>query len=341
MTQHFSSDREVLHTAAEWLDAGHKVALVTVAKTWGSSPRPPGSLLVMRDDGLHEGSVSGGCVEEDLIKAYVENRLSNHYPTLISYGVNRLDALRFGLPCGGRLELIVEQLDSSAPINIVLEKISKGDLVARRVCLNTGEVSLHANSKHSDFHYNANELIKIFGSSWHLLLIGAGHLSRYVANIALMLDYKVTVCDPREDYQATWHTPGTELTRLMPDDAVNLLGNARRSAVITLTHDPKLDDMALMNALTRDLFYVGALGSRRSSEQRRERLSQLGITPQQLSKLHAPVGLDIGSHTPPEIAVSIMGQVTAIRNSSAFVETTDLNATRLSRAVTPMSQHLA
>jgi len=313
----YSTDREVLSTAIEWLDARHKVALVTVAKTWGSSPRPAGSLLAIRDDGLHTGSVSGGCVEGDLIQAYVNKTLANQFPTFVSYGVDRQDAIRFGLPCGGRLELIIEQLEISAPLNIVLEKLAKGLLVARRVCLNTGEVSLHSKSKYSDFLYNEDELVKVFGPQWHMLLIGAGQLTRYVAEIALMLDYKVTVCDPRDEYQTTWQVEGTELTHAMPDDAINIIKNPQRGILITLAHDPKLDDMALMQALTQDLFFVGALGSVRSSEQRRERLLQLGITENQLNKLHAPVGLDIGSHTPPEIAVSIMAQLTAMRNVHA------------------------
>jgi len=306
----------VLTAACDWLDAGHRVALVTVAKTWGSSPRPAGSLLVMRADGLHIGSVSGGCVEEDLVNAYVANRLSDQYPTLINYGVDRHDALRYGLPCGGRLELVVEELIGSVQIQRVLDHINAGDCVSRRVCLNTGEVSLHKVGMQADFRYDENVLEKVFGPQWHMLLIGAGHLSRYVAKMALMLDYRVTICDPREDYQATWSLPGSDLTRIMPDDAVQQIANPQRGIVIALTHDPKLDDMALMQALEMDLFFVGALGSRRSSEQRRQRLLQLGLTARHIQKLHAPVGLPIGSHTPPEIAISIVAQLTALRNDA-------------------------
>jgi len=312
----YSSDFEVLEATVEWLDAGHKVALVTVAKTWGSSPRPPGSLLAIRDDGLHSGSVSGGCVEGELLTAYVNKTLSDDFPTIVNFGVHHQDALRYGLPCGGRLELLIEQLDSSAPQRLVLDSMKKGETIARRVCLNTGEISLHRGEKLNDIRYNENELIKNFGPQWHLLLIGAGHLTRYVAEIALMLDYQITVCDPREEYQESWRVDGVALTRIMPDDAVDLLTNAQRSILITLAHDPKLDDMALMKALTRDLFFVGALGSQRSSEHRRERLLQLGITENQLKQLHAPVGLDIGSHTPAEIAVAIMAQLTALRNQA-------------------------
>ena len=310
----YSTDREILQTAIDWLDAGHQVALVTVAKTWGSSPRPRGSMLVMREDGIHAGSVSGGCIEEDLVQRYKNNELTERFPNLVNYGVDRQDALRFGLPCGGRLELVVEKLESAEPLKTLLLQITHGKLIARRVCMNTGEASLHDSSQVNDFYYDENEMVSVFGPRWHLLLIGAGHLSRYVANIALMLNYKVTVCDPREEYQSGWDIKGVNMVHGMPDDVVREVAESERSIVVTLSHDPKLDDMALMEALTADMFYVGALGSRRSNDQRRERLLQLGVTPEQLSRLHGPVGLDIGSHTPPEIAVSIMAEITAARN---------------------------
>ncbi len=311
----YSTDREILQTAVDWLESNHKVALVTVAKTWGSSPRPPGSMLLMRDDGIHSGSVSGGCVEEDLVNRYKTHELTDRFPNLINYGVDRQDALRFGLPCGGRLELVIEQLDSAIPIKSLLDEINNGELMARRVCMNTGEVSLHKQFRVNDFSYTQDEVIKVFGPSWHMLLIGAGHLTQYVASIALMLNYKVTVCDPREEYETGWDMEGVELTRSMPDDAVREISNNQRSIIITLAHDPKLDDMALMEALQADMFYVGALGSQRSNDQRRERLLQLGVSSEQLAQLHAPVGLKIGSHTPPEIAVSIMAEITAARNN--------------------------
>jgi xanthine dehydrogenase accessory factor len=312
----YGTDREILQTAIDWLELGHRVALVTVAKTWGSSPRPPGSMLVMREDGIHAGSVSGGCIEEDLVDRYKKRELTERFPNLINYGVNRQDALRFGLPCGGRLELVVEKLESAEPLKTLLSRINSGQLIARRVCMNTGEVSLHTSSEVNDFRYTDAEMIKIFGPAWHLLLIGAGHLTRYVAGIALMLDYNVTVCDPREEYRAGWDMEGVNFTHIMPDDAVKQIINRHRTILITLAHDPKLDDMALMEALTDDIFYVGALGSKRSNDQRRERMRQLGVTEPQLARLHAPVGLPIGSHTPPEIAVSIMAEITAVRNNA-------------------------
>jgi xanthine dehydrogenase accessory factor len=315
----YGTDREILQTACDWLAQGYRPALVTVARTWGSSPRPAGSLMLMREDGVHSGSVSGGCVEEDLLTRYRDQQLSDAFPTRIDYGVNRAEARRLGLPCGGRLELLIEQLDNPAPLNILLNKLKANELVLRRVCLNTGEVSLHPATAGDDFAYTDNNLEKVFGPRWQLLLIGAGHLTRYVAHIALMLDYRVIVCDPRDDYQQDDDIDGVERVRIMPDEAVQAYASHPRSVVVALTHDPRLDDMALLDALASPAFYVGAIGSRQNSEKRRERLKDLGISAQQLARLHAPVGLPIGSHAPAEIALSIMAEITALRNRAQQV----------------------
>jgi len=310
----YCTDYEILRSAISWLKAGHRVALVTVAKTWGSSPRPCGSMLVMRDDGAHAGSVSGGCVEEDLLQRYKNNELADNIPCCIDYGVDRQDTVRFGLPCGGRLELVIEPLESATQLNVILQHINNGELITRRVCMNTGEVSLHKPTQTTEFSYDDNHMAKMFGPSWHLLLIGAGHLSRYVTNIALTLNYHITICDPRQEYQADWGLEGVCFSHKMPDDVVREMKNLERGIVLALTHDPKLDDMALMQALNSDLFYVGALGSKRNNELRRERLQELGISQRQLQKLHAPVGLDLGSRTPAEIALAIMAEITKLRN---------------------------
>ncbi len=312
--QHYGTDQEVLLTASKWIQQGHEVALVTVLKTWGSSPRPPGSLMIMRRDGIHNGSVSGGCVEEDLVKRYRDQQLSDSYPTRIDYGVNRDDASRFGLPCGGRLELLVEHLDDTGQLQQLLESLQHQQLVARHVDLQSGEVSLQPAKAEQDFVYTNIYVRKIFGPQWNMLLIGAGHLSQYVSQMALMLGYRVIVCDPREEYAQGWQIQGTELTTLMPDDAVQHYAQQPRSIVVALTHDPRLDDMALLDALQSPTFYVGAIGSQRNCEARRQRLRQLGLTSDQIQRLHAPIGLPIGSHTPPEIAVSIMAEITRQRN---------------------------
>ena len=312
--QHYGTDHDVVQTAYDWLQQGHEVILVTVLKTWGSSPRPPGSLLVMRDDAVVAGSVSGGCVEEDLMQRYRDQQLSDSYPTRVDYGVKRDDASRFGLPCGGRLELLIEKLQDNQQLQKLLEALQQQQLMARHVDLQTGKISLQSARAEQDFVYTNKYVRKIFGPQWVMLLIGAGHLSQCVSQMALMLGYRIIVCDPREEYAQSWQLEGTELTTLMPDDAVQYYVQQPRSIVLALTHDPKLDDMALLDALTSSAFYVGAIGSQRNCDSRRQRLKELGITASQLSRLHAPVGLSIGSHTPPEIAVSILAEITQQRN---------------------------
>lgn len=319
--QSYGADQEVLQTALEWLQQGYDVALVTVLKTWGSSPRPPGSLLILRNDGFTAGSVSGGCVEEDLVQRYCAGQLSEHYPLRIDYGVNREDATRFGLPCGGRLELLIEQLQDVAQLQALLDALHQQQLIARHVDLESGQVSLQAAGAEEDFLYTPGYVRKILGPQWNMLLIGAGHLSHYVSQLALMLGYRVVVCDPRVEYAQAWQVEGTELTTLMPDEAVQQYARHPRSVVLALTHDPKLDDMALLDALHMQPFYVGAIGSQRNCDARRQRLKGLGLSTAQLQQLYAPVGLRIGSHTPPEIAVSILAEITQLRNAIAYAVT--------------------
>jgi xanthine dehydrogenase accessory factor len=313
--QSFGSDQEVLQTAYEWLQHGHEIALVTVLKTWGSSPRPPGSLMVMRRDGIHTGSVSGGCVEQDLVQRYRDQQLSENYLTQVDYGVNRADAARFGLPCGGRLELLVEKTKDTRELKLLVDALRQQQLMARRVDLQTGQVTLEPAGAAQDFAYSNLTVCKVLGPQWQMLLIGAGHLSHYVSQLAQLLDYRVIVCDPREEYAQNWQLEGTEIIRLMPDDAVRQYAQQPRSIVVALTHDPKLDDMALLVALDSPAFYVGAIGSKHNCELRRQRLRELGLNPEQILRLHAPVGIPIGSRTPAEIAVSILAEITRQRNA--------------------------
>lgn len=322
--QSYGSDQEVLQTAYEWLQQGHEVALVTVLKTWGSSPRPVGSLMVMRRDGIHTGSVSGGCVEQDLVQRYRDQQLSENYPARVDYGVDRADASRFGLPCGGRLALLIEKISNINEIDNLLDNLHHHRLIARRVDLQTGAVTLEAADAEQGFEFSNRYVRKILGPQWHMLLIGAGHLSHYVSQMALLLGYRVIVCDPREEYAQNWQVEGTELTTLMPDDAVREYAQQPRSIVVALTHDPKLDDMALLDALDSPAFYVGAIGSKRNCELRRQRLKELGLSAEQIQRLHAPVGIAIGSHTPAEIAVSILAEITLQRNEQRDVIDTSI-----------------
>ncbi len=310
-----SPDTELLRTAITWIKQGAEVVLATVVQTWGSAPRPAGSLAAITTSGQIAGSVSGGCVEDDLVTNICRNGKTISIPEIVSYGVTTSEARTFGLPCGGQLVLVLEKLAGTKTMEHILEQIGNRQQTVRRLCLETGAVTLLSPQPDTQpLRWNGQYIEKLFGPAWRLLIIGAGQLSRYVAQIALTLDYQVIVCDPRQEYLSSWQMPGIKLDSQMPDDAVTTLASDKYSAVVALTHDPKLDDMALMTALDSKAFYVGALGSRRTNSSRRKRLATLGISEAGIARLHGPVGLPIGSRTPPEIAVAIMAELTAERH---------------------------
>ena len=308
-----SVDIEVLRSAQAWMAAGHHVTLATIVKTWGSAPRPVGALLVIRDDGLVSGSVSGGCVEDDLIEKVKAQGMAKDKPAITTYGVTNEEATRWGLPCGGTLQLVLEPLNEKSGIAELLETIGKQQLVSRRLEIETGKVTLTAGKWSDMLEFDGKVLATVHGPRWRLVLIGAAQLSRYLAEMARMLDYQVIVIDPREEYYNGWDMPGLEVNRGMPDDVVAALNLDGHSAVVALTHDPKLDDLALMEALKSAAFYVGAIGSKKNNDARRARLKEFDLSDGEIARLHGPVGLYLGSKTPPEIALAIMAEMTAVR----------------------------
>jgi xanthine dehydrogenase accessory factor len=296
------------------VDAGRRVLLVTVVKTWGSSPRPPGAMLAVRDDGHVVGSVSGGCIEDDLIDRVRSEGLKATKCEVVTYGVSADEARRFGLPCGGTIQLVLEPLTKESGILALLREIEDGHLVARRLELPTGFSTLHPANPSDGLAFDGKTLTTVHGPRYRMLVIGASQLSKYLAQIAVGLDYQVTVCDPREEYTETWDIPGVTLVRTMPDDTARAMRLDERCAVVALTHDPKLDDLALIEALQSPAFYVGALGSRANNDKRRERLVEFELSAAEIARLHGPIGLYIGSRTPPEIAISILAEITAVKN---------------------------
>ena len=309
-----ADDIEVLEGALAWLQSGHQVALATVIKTWGSSPRPPGSLLAMNDTGQFVGSVSGGCIEESLLTRYGNGELAGPAPTMVDFGVDRQEASRNGLPCGGRLEVLIEQLSGPESVAPLLARLRDGELVSRRVSLATGEVDLQQGDGGTEFQLSEAAVVKTFGPAWQLLLIGDGQLARHLASMARHLDYRIIICDPRDAFAPLAPLAEVHYSRLMPDDVVQGLSDQARTAIVTLAHDPRQDDLGLSAALESQAFYIGALGSNRSAQARNERLASLGYSAQQIERIHGPAGLHIGSKRPAEIAVSILAQITAIRN---------------------------
>jgi xanthine dehydrogenase accessory factor len=309
-----SVDIEVLRTAQAWRKGGRRVALGTIVKTWGSAPRPVGAMVAIRDDGQVVGSVSGGCVEDDLIEKITKKAIAADKPQLVTYGVTNEEATRWGLPCGGTLQLVMEPLDEHSGLAELLDGISAQQLVRRKLDMASGRATLEPGRWQDVLEFDGRTLCAVHGPRWRLVLIGAGQLTRYLAEMARMLDYGVVVVDPREEYAAGWDLAGVPLDRRMPDDVVRELNLDGHSALVALTHDPKLDDLALMEALKSAAFYVGAIGSKKNNDARRERLREFDLSQDEVRRLRGPVGLYIGSKTPPEIAVAILAEMTAVRH---------------------------
>ncbi len=308
-----SVDLQVLKKTDEWQREGHRAVLGTIVRTWGSAPRPVGALVAIRGDGLVVGSVSGGCIEDDLVDKVRANALAAERPQRVTYGVTAEEAFRFGLPCGGTIELILEPITAESKVGELLARTEAGRQTLRTLDMKTGRVTLEDGRGSDVLASDDARLVTVHGPRLRLLIIGAGQLTHYVAQMALALDYQVTICDPREEYADGWLVPGTTLLRTMPDDTVLDFRPDRNTALIALTHDPKLDDLALIEALKSDAFYVGAIGSQRNQAKRKERLLEFGVTPEQLERLHGPVGIKNGARTPPEIAVSILAELTATK----------------------------
>jgi xanthine dehydrogenase accessory factor len=324
-------DVMVLRTLRNWREGGKRALLATVVRTWGSSPRPVGSIMALCEDGAVVGSVSGGCIEDDLIYKFTQayagkgpdkeggkdpgNQIPSGPPTFVKYGITADEAHQFGLPCGGTLELLLEFDPDAASLTQLVQDLEAGQLVQRTVRLSDGAVSLQTSATPDNLKVTDAAIINTFGPEYRMLLIGAGQLTEYLATMALFSGFAVTVCDPREEYRGAWQVPHVTVLSDMPDDVVTAFNADRRSCVVALTHDPKLDDLALLEALKTEAFYVGAIGSRRNNEARKQRMIEhFDQTEMSLLPLRGPIGIYIGSKTPPEIAVSIMAEILAVKN---------------------------
>ena len=311
-------DLTVIRALLDWRRAGRHALLATVTRTWGSSPRPVGSIMALADDGSVVGSVSGGCIEDDLIARH-RGRLhlprDSRRPASVTYGVSADEAHRFGLPCGGTLELLIEHDPDADALGTLVASLQDGRPMRRAVSLADGAVRLEAGGATVEAHVADGWFVNGFGPAFRMLIVGAGQLAEYLATMAKFSGFAVTLCDPRAEYRGAWAVPGVTITTQMPDDAVIAFRPDRRSCVVALAHDPKIDDLALLEALDSEAFYVGAIGSRRNAQARRERMVEhFGHTAASLQRLRGPIGIYIGSKTPPEIAVSVMAEILAVKN---------------------------
>ncbi|HUF39243.1 MAG TPA: XdhC/CoxI family protein [Anaerolineales bacterium] len=329
--------KDILGTLADWFAAGEAVALATVVSTWGSSPRAVGAKMGILADGRMAGSVSGGCVEGAVVGAGIEV-LQTGRPRLLRFGVADETAWEVGLACGGEIDVFVQPL-LERDFTTLRIAMSGGDLLAVLTAIEGDEVQIgnrwlwdgspgsapdaylspvreaHADRKSRRVVLSEEKVelfIEVLEPEPRLIIVGGVHISIALARIARVLGFRTVVVDPRRAFGSDERFGETaELVQSWPDEALDALAIDRSTAVAVLTHDPKLDDPALLVALRSEAFYVGALGSRKTQAQRRTRLMEAGLTEEQLDRLHGPIGLEIGARTPEEIALAVMGEIVA------------------------------
>ena len=336
-------NQRVISQTHHWLSEGAPVWLATVLRTYGSSPRPVGSIMAYKpnpvDSGKAElvGSLSGGCIEEDLLDRLVSKSLQEQVNQgqriwICRYGMEEEDQTRFALPCGGQLHVLLEYLSpEDAHIKDHILQLHQGlearKHVFREIDLSSGQRSVNSlpgeiksdnASSHRAMIIDNTTLQHRLSPGYHLLVVGAGEVSRYLCEFAKSMDFEVSLCDPRENYLNLYAVSDVPMLQKLPDDLISEQFSDEYCAIVTLSHDPRVDDMALLAALPSDAFYIGAMGSAKTSENRRKRLLSLGIEQSQLGKLSAPIGLDIGSKTPAEIALSTLAEVVAVKNQREY-----------------------
>ena len=308
--------------ALDWHRAGRGAVLASVVETWGSAPRPVGSQLVIDREGAMQGSVSGGCVEGAVITEALD-ALEDGNARLLDFGVSDDDAFAVGLACGGRIRVLVE------PVGAALSEALLAELVAARTARRPVAVvtdldgparrlagpqdySARFRGDQSGIEPDGRTFIAIYNPPLRMIIVGAVHIAQPLIAMARLAGYDPVIVDPRPAFGAAARFPGEVILEDWPDEALAAHGLDPRTAVVTLTHDPKLDDPAITAALRSDVFYLGCLGSTRTHAKRVERLTGAGFSPDAIARVHAPVGLHLGARSPAEIAVSIMAQVTQV-----------------------------
>ncbi|WP_425078177.1 XdhC family protein [Ruegeria denitrificans] len=313
-------------TALKWHRDGSGAALATVVETWGSAPRRVGSQLVIGGGGRIEGSVSGGCVEGAVIVEALE-AIDEGEARLLEFGVSDEDAFAVGLACGGTIRVLVEPVGKVLPEPMLAELVAaraRREPIAYEVNTDTGHRALRRNAyaerlrmDRSGFEEDGRTFVAVHNPPLRLIIVGAVHIAQALVPMARIAGYDPTIIDPRDAFASNARFPGETILTDWPDEAVAKLGLDARTAIVLLTHDPKLDDPALQAALDADVFYIGALGSTRTHSKRVERMKAAGFSDKQISRIHGPIGLDIGAAGPSEIAVAVLAQMTAVLRGRA------------------------
>ncbi|MBF9058845.1 XdhC/CoxI family protein [Rhodobacterales bacterium HKCCSP123] len=306
--------------ALEWHRAGRGAVVATVVETWGSAPRAVGAQMVVSGEGEMEGSVSGGCVEGAVVVEAMD-LVGSGAAKLLEFGVSDDEAFAVGLACGGRIRVLVEPVGGALPVALLEELVAAR--AARRPVAYVADLEGDARRldgpeawgerfrmDRSGVEEDGRTFVHVHNPPLRMLVVGAVHIAQALVPMARIAGYDVKLIDPRPAFGAAARFPGVDIVEDWPDEALGALGLDPRTAVVTLTHDPKLDDPAIRAALGSDVFYLGCLGSSRTHAKRVARLEEAGFASDDIARIHAPVGLDIGARGPAEIAVSVLAEVT-------------------------------
>jgi xanthine dehydrogenase accessory factor len=318
------SNRFVIKQLNLWLAQGFQPWLATVIETYGSSPRPVGSMMIYHPEKGIIGSLSGGCIEQELMSqlAGEDSSITVSCPTIIRYGDSAEQRSRLALPCGGHLDILLEKINPQDKQHfLTLENaLHSRQWISRHIDLINASLEVVNEISELDIQRKPNKIIHAIKPHDKLLLIGAGEVSRCLAEICKNLEFEITLCDFRDEFLQGWYVEDVQIIKTMPDDLIAEAFHDYHCAIVALAHDPRVDDMAMMQALKTEAFYVGAMGSFITSTKRRERLLELELNTEQIEKLHAPIGVDIRSRTPYEIAVSIAAQLIAERSKRQTIQ---------------------
>jgi xanthine dehydrogenase accessory factor len=314
-------DLQVIQQARAWIAEGQSIWLCTVIATFGSAPRGPGAMLVCLSDGQHCGSLSGGCVEEDFLERVGEN-FFQPVSQVVRYGEGGLAPTR-ALPCGGVLDVLVEHLaptdETQSHLQAIENAFAGASLIIRRVLLGSAHRSIGpASMAAAKVEVDTEQVAIRIGAVQRLLLAGLSPVAQFCASFGLALGYEVIVCDPRKEVTSGFSLPGVEVLDVLPAVYIANGGCHASTAVVALTHDPRMDDLTLLEAVRTPAFYIGAMGSQRTSSKRFERLARIGgLDDATLQRIHAPIGLRLGSKTPAEIAMAVMADILRVSNGIA------------------------
>ena len=311
-------DLQVIQQALKWIEQGHRVWLCTVLATFGSAPRGPGSMLVALSTGAFCGSLSGGCVEDDFLERLGRNEF-DEFNQIVRYGESGLAPSR-ELPCGGVLDVLVEKFEPDCAAQehfaVLLRALQGQYLLVRHITLGAYSRKIEVDvSVDATVAVDADQVRIRVGAARRLLVAGLSPVAEFCASFALALGYEVIVCDPREELTSTFAMTHVKLMKMMPASYISQGGCHAATAIVALTHDPRLDDLTLLEAVRTPAFYIGAMGSRRTSEKRMERVRRIGgLDDDALHRIHAPIGLKLGSKTPAEIALAVMADIVRVSN---------------------------